>query len=554
LIQLEINELLRKGAIEECSECKGQFISSFFLVPKPDGSNRFILNLRKLNEFIDPPHFKLEDIRSALSLVSRGDFLGSIDLKDAYFLIPIHKGHRKFLRFKFKGKIFQFLCLPFGLCTSPYTFTKIMKPVVNKLRLQGIVLVLYLDDFLFIHKSKVGCEGIIAKTVKFLEHLGFIINCQKSSLIANQTCKYLGFIINTVNFSLELTDRKKDQIIRLVNEFEIGKAYKIRRFAEFLGVLTSACPAVAYGFIHCKRLERQKFLALKFNGGNYEGNIFMIESMLEDLNWWKLNVAIGSNPIKTQVFVMEIFSDSSLSGWGCYSNGMRAFGFWNEQERKNHINYLELLAAFFAIKCFASELSQCEVLLRLDNTTAIAYVNRAGGVQFPHLSELSRKIWEWCEERKIWLKASYIPSAENIETDRASRNVNADSEWELSQTMFKQIEKQFGPFSVDLFASRLNRKCGKFYSRFPDPEAKAVDAFTISWKDENFYAFPPFALILRTLRKIINDKATGTIVVPLWPTQPWYPLFTSLLTEPTITFKPNSTLLISPYRNGSHSR
>ncbi|CAG5090689.1 Protein of unknown function [Cotesia congregata] len=61
------------------------------------------------------------------------------------------------------------------------------------------------------------------------------------------------------------------------------KMYKIRKFAELLGVLTSACPAVAYGFIHCKRLERQKFLALKFNGGNYERKILITDSMMEDL-------------------------------------------------------------------------------------------------------------------------------------------------------------------------------------------------------------------------------------------------------------------------------
>lgn len=117
---------------------------------------------------------------------------------------------------------------------------------------------------------------------------------------------------------------------------------------------------------------------------------------------------------------------------------------------------------------------------------------------------------------------------------------------------FDQIEKIFGPFSVDLFASRLNKKCNKFYSRFPDPEAESVDAFIKSWKNEFFYAFPPFALILRTIRKIINDKALGVLVVPLWSTQPWFPLFTSLLTEPTITLNPNNSLLLSPYRNEIH--
>ncbi|XP_011860538.1 PREDICTED: uncharacterized protein LOC105557794 [Vollenhovia emeryi] len=253
-----------------------------------------------------------------------------------------------------------------------------------------------------------------------------------------------------------------------------------------------------------------------------------------------------------QNFVTEIFSDSSLTGWGSYCNGLKTFGFWNKQEKKYHINYLELLAAFFAVKCFASELSQCEVLLRIDNTTAISYINRAGGVQFPHLSELLKKIWAWCEEREIWLKASYIPSSKNIEADKASRNVNVDSEWEISQEAFTQIEEQFGFFTVDLFATRLNKKCKRFYSRFPDPEAEAVDAFTISWKNEHFYTFPPFALILRTLKKIINDKAIGTVIVPLWPTQPWYPLFTALLIEPAIIFKPNSTLLTSPYRDESH--
>lgn len=273
---------------------------------------------------------------------------------------------------------------------------------------------------------------------------------------------------------------------------------------------------------------------------------------MEDLSWWKANAAIGSNSIKTQKYVMEIFSDSSLTGWGCYCKGVKAFGFWDKNERKKHINYLELLAAFFAVKCFTSNLSSCEVLLRLDNTTAISYVNRAGGVRFPHLSGLSKKIWKWCEERRLWLKASYIPSAENTEADSASRNVNVDTEWELSGSVFSKIEEQFGSFSVDLFASRLNSKCKKFYSRFPDPQASSVDAFTVSWKDEKFYAFPPFALITCTLRKIINDQATGIVVVPMWPTQPWYPLFTSLLIEPTIVFNPHTKLLISPYSQENH--
>lgn len=132
-----------------------------------------------MNKFIDPPHFELEDIRFTLNLLSPGDYMSSLDLKNAYYLVPIYKKHRKFLRFIFKRKIYQFLCLPFGLCTSPYVFTKLMKPIVNKLRLDGLM-ILYLDDFLFISNSKVSCKKNTQKAIKILENLGFIINLSKS--------------------------------------------------------------------------------------------------------------------------------------------------------------------------------------------------------------------------------------------------------------------------------------------------------------------------------------------------------------------------------------
>lgn len=210
------------------------------------------------------------------------------------------------------------------------------------------------------------------------------------------------------------------------------------------------------------------------------------------------------------------------------------------------------MAAFFAIKIFASHLNNCEILLRIDNTSAIAYINRAGGVQFPHLSELSRKIWIWCEEIKLWPLASYITSANNVEADAASRITNIDIEWEINNRLYKQITKKFGEFTIDLFASNLNKKCSRFCSRFPQPDVVAVDAFTIPWGTERFYSFPPFALILKTIRKIIIDRAEGVVVVPCWPTQPWYPLFQSLLKSPPIRFEPDKNNLLSPCRKKVH--
>ncbi|XP_063991174.1 uncharacterized protein LOC135169804 [Diachasmimorpha longicaudata] len=209
-ISAEIEKLLIKGASEECSEEEGQFISSYFLIPKPDGSNRFIFNLKRLNRFVVQKHFKMEDIRSVEILLNQGDWMASLDLKDAYCLMPVHRDHRKYLRFQFNGKLFQFTCLPFGLCSSPYVYTKIFKPVMYKLRIQGIRTVIYIDDLIIIANSYSECSNQVKIARDLIERLGFIINYQKSSLVPNQRCKYLGFIINSIDYRLELTDKKKE--------------------------------------------------------------------------------------------------------------------------------------------------------------------------------------------------------------------------------------------------------------------------------------------------------------------------------------------------------
>lgn len=74
----------------------------------------------------------------------------------------------------------------------------------------------------------------------------------------------------------------------------------------------------------------------------------------------------------------------------------------------------------------------------MDNTIVLAYTNQIGGIQYSTLNRLIRNIWQWCQEREIWI-VSYIPSREN--TDRESKRTNIDTEWELVNFAFKQIVK-----------------------------------------------------------------------------------------------------------------
>ena len=66
----------------------------------------------------------------ALNLISPGDFMIPLDLKDAYFNIPIFSLHRKYLRFIWKSQRYEFTCLPFGYSLAPRVFTKVFKPII----------------------------------------------------------------------------------------------------------------------------------------------------------------------------------------------------------------------------------------------------------------------------------------------------------------------------------------------------------------------------------------------------------------------------------------
>lgn len=236
-----------------------------------------------------------------------------------------------------------------------------------------------------------------------------------------------------------------------------------------IGSLVSICPAVRYGALYTKKFEREKFLALTQAEGSYSRKTSISPNLREDFLWW---LKILSNPsqanrICTGQYALEIFSDASLTGWGASCGNQQSHGWWTENDRVLHINALELKAAFLALKCFATNHQNCEILLRLDNTTAISYVNRFGSVQYPLLSAIARDIWQWCEKRNIFLFASYIASTENTIADRESRRLDVDTEWSLSTEAFDTITETFGPFEIDLFASLLNANANYTYPGCP---------------------------------------------------------------------------------------
>jgi len=109
IVQAENDKLITKGVIVPWSPEKGNFVSTIFLRPKKDGSHRTILNLKQFKEFVEYDHFVMDTLETTISMMKPGCYMALVDLKDAYYTVPIDFSHQIYLKFCFDGQHFQYI-------------------------------------------------------------------------------------------------------------------------------------------------------------------------------------------------------------------------------------------------------------------------------------------------------------------------------------------------------------------------------------------------------------------------------------------------------------
>jgi hypothetical protein len=488
----------------------------------------------------------MEGIATVRHTVRQGDFLAKVDLTDAYFTIPIFRGHRKYLRFRWGRKTFEYTCLPFGLCASPWVFTKLLKVAVTFLRRSGIRLVIYLDDLLIVGTTTQECSDAVAQVIHVLESLGFLINFNKSETVPTQCIEYIGLITNSVSMSFCLTDKKICDIRRLCTEVLKKGKCSLRQLAKIIGNLNWASYAVNFAQAHFRSLQATFISSSRTNNDNLDAVIYLNDDIRADLKWWTTSADFTSGkPLLLSRPDMRLSSDACLSGWGAVCLDVKTGGPWSGSEIGRHINNLEILAALKALECFASSLFDCTIEIEIDNTTAVSYINKLGGCRSKDLCDVSLRIANFCEERKIFLTAIFVPGTANVLADAESRRSLSAGDWRLSPTAFMSICLQW-PVQVDLFASEWNHQLPRFVSWFPQPKCWKVDAFSFPWKGLGAFCFPPFSLIPFCLSKLMREEAEAIFVTPYWPSQPWFPIIMDLAVAVPRLLRPSPDLLTTP--------
>ena len=135
-----------------------------------------------------------------------------LDLKDAYYRVPLLKNLRKYVWFRSSGTLYEFLCLCLGLGPVPRIFTKLLKIPITILRRINIKMLIYLDDMLLMGHSIEEISMCRDTVIFLLQYLGFVINWKKSVLTPVQEIEFLGLKINSVNLEISLTEEKIQKV------------------------------------------------------------------------------------------------------------------------------------------------------------------------------------------------------------------------------------------------------------------------------------------------------------------------------------------------------
>ena len=192
----------------------------------------------------------MEGLHTLRDLVKPGNYMVKVDLNNAYFAIPIHAEHRKFLRFQFEEKTFEFNCLPFGLSPAAWVFTKISKPMAALLRELGVRLIvhvyMYINDILLLGELSQQLKVHTAGLTYLIECLGFVINPKKCILDPTQVLEFLGTQVNMVKMQLKLPGGKMKKIHLEAGKLLGEERISIRKLSRLLEKMNATFPQ-----LHC---------------------------------------------------------------------------------------------------------------------------------------------------------------------------------------------------------------------------------------------------------------------------------------------------------------
>ena len=204
------------------------------------------------------------------------------DIKDGFFHVPVASEHRDYFGFSYKGLYYRWKVLPFGLCCSPYYFSKVVRPVITYLRSIGLRVTVYVDDFLLAAEESCSADHIDQLTHTLTE-LGFIINFEKSQLVASNKISYIGYTLSSDQGQVRIKAQaaRISKLKRSIRKALQQKSITFRCLAQICGQCVSVAWVVQPGKLFLRSAYR-----LLGTRDCWASKVCLSTEVVRELEWW----------------------------------------------------------------------------------------------------------------------------------------------------------------------------------------------------------------------------------------------------------------------------
>lgn len=405
-------------------------ISPMAAIPKPDGDVRLIHDCsRPIGSSVNDHcttnwQQKFSRVDDAVALMSEGCYFAKVDLKSAYRSVGISKESQKVTGFKwdFKGKTVYLkdTKLPFGARLSVGIFHRLTQAVKRMMDRRGFGhLVVYLDDFLIISKSKTECAAALNCLIQLLRRLGFMINWGKVVDPVN-IITFLGIELDSLSMTMRLPFEKLNKLRLELQSFLNRKRASKGQLQSVAGKLSWAAGVVKGGRVFLRRIF-DRIRTLKHNSHK----TLLSAEVRRDFLWWSkfLTVFNGKSALLDTCPIECVFTDACDEGaGGSFGSDWFYYNWRNDwpEARDFHINEKEVIAVALATQRWAPLWQNKKIIVYSDNTVTVAAINKG--------SSRNRAIMH-CLRHLFWLSATFnfhmvakfIPGFQNTVADSASR-------------------------------------------------------------------------------------------------------------------------------------
>ena len=545
ILDSELQAFLDNNVIEPADINSPGYYSPVFLREKPRHNPtdpikyRVIIDLSNLNLFVEKPHFKMESTNTIRATLQTGDYFFTIDLTMAYNTIPMASKSKKFLRFWWNGKPYQFRSLCFGLSSAPWIFTLIMSEMAKYLHKCSIICIFYLDDCLF--KDHVLQRLIINQPylLDFVQSAGWLINFEKSHLPITQRDVYVGTDFNLKDGLVYPPPDRWDKLQHKLEVFLQADYASGTQWSSLMGTITSCQDLTPMGRVMARDLQIHINKTWKDRKNPHIKIPITAENKVSLLWWTKRDNVMCGTPLRPPPPTVEMWTDASTLGAGGslklqHCTETLEFSLqWDKKTAQQHINLLEMTAVQKSLHHWEHLVTNQSILLHVDNTTCLSYINKNSGSRSPQMHQLCQDILLWCHNRGITLKAAHIKGKLNVLSDYMSRRGSIiPTEWSIHPSIIQKIMSTWiEQPQVDLFATKWNKKLPIYISPVFDPQALTTDALSADWTGFLAYAYPPPAIISQVLNKIEQCQCVVYLVAPNWPRMAWFPRLLHLLID-----------------------